>query len=1255
VVHPFKEVLGAATTEPTFANPESLAVDPATHDLYVLDAGTGHVLRFKANGEADAFSAAEAYVSGNELTGTSEGGFALEGGSENQIAIAPPGSPAGTAGNIYVLESGAFFPPRVDVFAPSGEFLGHLDGTSGEFACGLATDPAGNLYLDYFNPSSGHVDKYVPQTNPPTETDLAAKITGLQRSCNLAVGASKLYAARLPQDYVAAYPTSLFAEAEAEESKTKDATGLGTEITDNGASLTTASLDPFTSDLFIDEKVKAFQLDPAGDPIGHFAANLTSSFGVAADSAEGLAYASDSSTHKVYVYGTASAEPPLATLEAPSDITPSAMTLHGTVNPNGTEPLEDTSAFFEYSTDGGQHWTSTPEQHIGTGTADVPVEATISGFIPSTAINVHIVAVDAGGLESPACGTVGATVCGEFLTAGEAPEVTTDPAQDITPNHAALTGRLNPHNAPTHVWFEYGTTETYGSYAIFFPPEPRFHPPKPGETEEEAKAKYRAELEAWELEVEALEANAATEHGIPFEAPRVLANNINAVAINIYGLQPATTYHFRIAAENGTGGEIHGADQVFETTTPPEPSCANEARRTEQHSTYLGDCRAYELVSPPEKSGADVLIDSARTRAAAAETPDLPMAATFASLSAFGDQGGTGVANEYMSIRDGTPGTSGWATHGIFPALRPVGFGGVLHGGDPLWLGLSPQLNSGVFRSPNPLTNAPDVENIINLYRRTDLREPGPGTYQLLSGCPLCAGTPLPPTPQSIPPAFFASASDDFSHVTFESRDPLVTGATAGNTNLYEWDEGTLRFVGILPDSACGSPPCYAGTSTAGQDEPGSHHSPHTISADGSRVIFTAEYDSESRGNLYERIDGIETVQLNASEREPCFAEPAHEGCSPAGTYQDASTDGTRVFFTGSQSLTEDAPATCGGACLYMWSAAPDAEGHHLTLISADHEPADQSGPVEGVIGTGGDGHYVYFIQGGQDVAGQPSVVGEGLYEWHDGTTSYIGANTNSYDRVPNDYSLGPPNARVTPDGRHVLFSSDTGAGPTGYDSNGDLELYLYSADTHRLQCASCRPDGTLATGNAITGVRDFTGGANTSVYLNRALSPDGRYVFFSSTDALLPRDTNGVADAYEFDSPTGTLHLLSSGTSPEPSYFMDASADGHDAFFLTRQRLLGWDGDQNNDLYDARIGGGLPEPQPEITCGASTETCHGPATSPPLAPTPASSTIVGSGNPKQCPRGKVHRKGKCVAKKHSTKKHHKRHKRANHDRRAGK
>ena len=52
--------------------------------------------------------------------------------------------------------------------------------------------------------------------------------------------------------------------------------------------------------------------------------------------------------------------------------------------------------------------------------------------------------------------------------------------------------------------------------------------------------------------------------------------------------------------------------------------------------------------------------------------------------------------------------------------------------------------------------------------------------------------------------------------------------------------------------------------------------------------------------------------------------------------------------------------------------------------------------------------------------------------------------------------------------------------------------------------------------------------------------------------------------------APKAAWSLISSGTSEHESAFLDASASGNDAFFITAQPLVASDHDTNFDVYDA-------------------------------------------------------------------------------------
>ena len=134
--------------------------------------------------------------------------------------------------------------------------------------------------------------------------------------------------------------------------------------------------------------------------------------------------------------------------------------------------------------------------------------------------------------------------------------------------------------------------------------------------------------------------------------------------------------------------------------------------------------------------------------------------------------------------------------------------------------------------------------------------------------------------------------------------------------------------------------------------------------------------------------------------------------------------------------------------------------------------------------------------------------------------------------------------------------------------------------------------------------------------FLSRNVLDNGR-LFFETEDDLVAPDGNGRTDVYEWDG--NGPRLISAGTGGSESHFAHASSSGDDVFFLTYDQLVGWDIDDSLDLYDARVGGGLPEPP------AAEVSCEGDACQP--APvrvkdvTPASANFAGPGTKKPHPR----------------------------------
>ncbi len=102
---------------------------------------------------------------------------------------------------------------------------------------------------------------------------------------------------------------------------------------------------------------------------------------------------------------------------------------------------------------------------------------------------------------------------------------------------------------------------------------------------------------------------------------------------------------------------------------------------------------------------------------------------------------------------------------------------------------------------------------------------------------------------------------------------------------------------------------------------------------------------------------------------------------------------------------------------------------------------------------------------------------------------------------------------------------------------------------------------------------------------LPRNLSTDGRRAFFETARPLVTADENNAIDVYEWEDSDldgeGEVRLISAGRGATDSKFLDASVLGDNVFFTSRDRLVGIDTDDQVDLYDARIGGGIPGQNP--------------------------------------------------------------------------
>jgi hypothetical protein len=641
------------------------------------------------------------------------------------------------------------------------------------------------------------------------------------------------------------------------------------------------------------------------------------------------------------------------------------------------------------------------------------------------------------------------------------------------------------------------------------------------------------------------------------------------VQVHPQDLQPNTPYHFRVVASNALG-PVDGADHEF--TTQP----------TGGGSSGLPDGRAYELVSPPNKNGGAVSTDKTDQVSSWESSPDGNEVA-YSAPQPFADAHTGAASGEYYLA---TRAASGWSSQALLPPQAPG-----CNACQPQVQIYTRDLSKAIlldgggegFGQDEPQLVAGEPQKNPNLF----IRDNSTGAYELVDVTPTSA---IPAQ------ANLQGASSELSHVVFSENAQLTANAPSGE-DLYEWAAGAVRLISVLPG---GSPAAEALLGDGANRM-------RAVSNDGGRIFFTAG------GNLYLREDGARSVQLDA---------PQGPGPGGGGQFMTASSDGSKVFFTdgASAGLTGNT-AAASGTNLYEFDVSSGALTDVTPAIKAE---------VQGVLGTSEDGTYLYFVADGALEGGATSEE-PNLYVYHAGTTKFI-ATLDPNDNLDWEASHQfDRTARITPDGRHLAFESIRSL--TGYDNTfaagascgeglGEHcpEVFEYSAEPSELLCVSCNPSGVRPLGPSTIGHHAETN-FQAENYLSRNLSDDGTRLFFDSSDALLPAATNGKQNVYEHEQDGagschqagGCLYLISTGNSSEDSLFEDASATGNDVFFTTDQQLLPQDVDTARDLYDARVGGGIPEPS--LTPPCTGESCRPPASPVPPATVAASISFVGPGN----------------------------------------
>jgi hypothetical protein len=704
------------------------------------------------------------------------------------------------------------------------------------------------------------------------------------------------------------------------------------------------------------------------------------------------------------------------------------------------------------------------------------------------------------------------------------------------------------------------------------------------------------------------------------------------LSLHVQGLAAQTTYHFRVVAYNAKG-TVYGEDRTFTTQSPVVGS-------------VLSDGRQWELVTPAEKLGSLFYAQNVGAYdACASACPFVAEASVNGDAmvdlaSAPTESEPSGYVKEASVLSTRGP-DGGWSSQVISPRHEQAAGPYIASGGEYVFF--SEDLSTGIIAPFGPFTALSPEASESTPYRRTNYLEGNVDKY-CESTCyrPLVTQADTPggekfggetapgagcPAPLYVCGPRFAAATPDAKYVVLKAEMHLTAtpneGAGGGEPYYYEWGNGELQPLDLLPESEGGEGVGIGAPSAV----------THELSDDGS-VFF------DYGGHLYlHDFAKKESVRLDVAQG---VAEPATGEAS----FIYAASDGSRMLFSDSQVLTE-APEGGIYECQIVENAGVPGCDLKLTTLT--------SGATSGtLLGGSKDATYLYF-----DNANHLIVDHYGNSEWTTTNGPYVGPWPESPAVVAGLPNLSPT-FEISPDGRWLTFMSEEKL--TGYDNRDavsgqpDIEVYIYGAESNKVVCASCNPTGarpvgveydqkdlvagSLERGWAAANLPPWTKATyatqpEVKFYETRFLSDSGR-LFFNSHDALVPQDIDGTQDVYEWEPPGvgdcttsasgfsehsgGCVSLISSGTSVEESAFMDASGSGGDVFFITLTKLVSQDFDNAMDVYDAHecTAQSPCTPQPATVppaCSTGDACKAAPTPQPSIFGAPSSATFSGAGN----------------------------------------
>lgn len=503
--------------------------------------------------------------------------------------------------------------------------------------------------------------------------------------------------------------------------------------------------------------------------------------------------------------------------------------------------------------------------------------------------------------------------------------------------------------------------------------------------------------------------------------------------------------------------------------------------------------------------------------------------------------------------------------------------------------------------------------------------------------------------------SYLAGASEDGSRVFFSTSAKLATApGTPQDTHqasaeVYERTGGHTYLVGVLPDGEV--PVCGA---EVGQNDKNTgsgisqFYSDGAIAPDGSNVVFHAPGEN-ARG-------------ATCTERE-------------TGVFLRDVVSGTTVKLPGA--LYAGRTGTRPGEEEKIFTVEPGAEqdtGKIFEYHVSTKQTVEIAAEADGLLAYSADGSRVYYLGPKQ-----------GIYLYEEGAPTPVlipgsqeaGRDNTFYDdndeaamvatHDPTEW-LGINAPVVTSNGEYLMFMSASELTPyqNCVESEGEerchVEVYLYDAGTGHVTCLSCGPAGSAPRGTA-SFIPQLTGGPGESANWVPPAPPliDSRpaeggkeavmRAVFQTTESLVPQDTDGTWDVYEWEQEEtegcsraslklasltesqhysaahqGCLYMLSSGTGRElklaglertdaGSHLLGASEGLTDIYIETVEPLTGSASlDNVAHVYDVRQDGGFPA-LTTATRSCEPGLCRPEGEAPPVFGEPGSVAFTGAGD----------------------------------------